>query len=88
MQNEVSKSTFEISVFEEWEDWLTWNEMDVRSFMAMTITYKEPWWGEWMYRIVTVVTSYVGEPSTYLVDFHLLEFVDLPYFYMHVFYVS
>ena len=48
--------------------WLTWNERDVsRSFMTMTVTYGKPWWGGWMYHIVTGVTSDVGVPSTYLV---------------------
>ena len=36
----VSRSRFEISLFEEWEGWLTWNERDVSlSFMTMTVTY-------------------------------------------------
>ena len=36
----VSKSKFEIALFEEWEGWLTWNERDLsRSFMTMTVTY-------------------------------------------------
>ena len=48
--------------------WLTWNERDVsRSFMTMTVTYGQPWWGGWMYHIVIGVTSDVGVPSTYLV---------------------
>ena len=35
----VSRSKFEIALFEEWEGWLTWNERDSRSFMTMTMTY-------------------------------------------------
>ena len=36
--------------------------------MTMTVTYGKPWWGGWMYHIVTGVTSEVGVPSTYLVS--------------------
>ena len=73
----VSGSKFEIALFEEsggegggggggW--WLTWNVRDVSwSFMTMTVTYGRPWWGGWMYRIVTGATSDVGVLSTYLV---------------------
>ena len=32
-----------------------------------------PWWGGWMYRIVTGVTSDVGVPSTYLVMIVMLQ---------------
>ena len=32
------------------------------------LTYGLTWWGGWMYRIVTGVTSDVGVPSTYLVN--------------------
>ena len=35
--------------------------------MTMTVTYGQPWWGGWIYRIVNGVTSDVGVPSTYLV---------------------
>ena len=36
----VSRSKFEIALFEEWEGWLTWNERDVSwSFIIMTVTY-------------------------------------------------
>ena len=36
----VSRSRFEIALFEEWGGWLTWNERDVsRYFMTMTVTY-------------------------------------------------
>ena len=36
----VSRSKFEIALFEEWDGLLTWNERDVSwSFMAMTVTY-------------------------------------------------
>ena len=35
--------------------------------MNMTVTYVQPWWGGWMYRIVTGVTLYVDVPLTYLV---------------------
>ena len=35
----VSRSKFEIALFEEWEGWLTWNKRDVsKSFMTMTMT--------------------------------------------------
>ena len=37
----VSRSEFEICLFEEWEGWLTWTERDVSwSFMIMTVTYE------------------------------------------------
>ena len=36
----VSRSKFEIALFEEWEGWLTWNKRDVsKAFMTMTMTY-------------------------------------------------
>ena len=36
----VSRSKFEIALFEECGGWLTWNERDVsRSFMTMTVNY-------------------------------------------------
>ena len=36
----VSRSKFEIALFEEWGGWLTWNERDVSlSFMIMSVTY-------------------------------------------------
>ena len=36
----VSRWKFEISLFEEWEGLLTWNERDVSQlFMTMTVTY-------------------------------------------------
>ena len=36
----VSRSKFEIALFEEWGGWLTWDERDVSlSFMIMTVTY-------------------------------------------------
>ena len=36
----VSRSKFEIALFEEWEGWLTWNDGDESgSFMTMTMTY-------------------------------------------------
>ena len=35
----VSRSNFEIALFEEWVGWLRWNKRDVsRSFMTMTVT--------------------------------------------------
>ena len=51
-----------------------------------------PWWGGWMYRIVTGVTSDVGVPSTYLVvgplatDFTetLIKFYAFPFKKMHL----
>ena len=40
---------------------LTWNDKNAsRAFTAMTETFRWPWLGEWMYRIVTRVTSGVG----------------------------
>ena len=37
----VSRWRFEISLFEEWEGLLTWNESDVsQSFMTVTVTYR------------------------------------------------
>ena len=36
----LSRSKFEIALFEEWECWLTWNERDVSPwFKTMTVTY-------------------------------------------------
>ena len=36
----ISRSKFEVALFEEWEGWLTWNKRDVSwSFMTMTLTY-------------------------------------------------
>ena len=70
----VSRSEFEIALFEEWEGWLTWTERDVSgSFMIMTVTSEQPWWGGWMDPIVTGVTSDVGVPSMYLVLQEILE---------------
>ena len=64
----VSRSNFEIALFEEWVGWLRWNKRDVsRSFMTMTVTCGLPWWGGWMYHIVTGVTSDLSVPSKYLV---------------------
>ena len=34
--------------------------------MTMTLTLVSPWWGGWMYQIVSRVTSDGGMPSTYL----------------------
>ena len=48
---EVSRSKFEITWFNEWEGWLTWNEMDV-SWSFMTMTYGLPLCCVWMYRVI------------------------------------
>ena len=38
---EVSRSMFEIALFQEWEDWLTWNKRDMSwSFINMTMTFE------------------------------------------------
>ena len=68
--DEISRSVSEIASSQEWADRLTWNEKDVsHPFMTIIPWYWLvcPWWGGWMYRIVTGVTSNVGVPSTYLV---------------------
>ena len=55
--------------------WLTWNERDVsRSFVTVTVSYGLPWWGGWMYRIVTGVASDISMPSTDLVTFVMIIF--------------
>ena len=65
---EVSRSNFEIALSQEWDGWLTWNERDVSHlFMTMILTFVWPWWGGWIYRIVTRLTSDVGLRLTYLV---------------------
>ena len=66
---EVSRSKFEIAFSQEWEGRLTWYHRDVsRPFMTMTLTFLWPWWGGWMYQIVTRVNSDIGVPSTYLIN--------------------
>ena len=65
---EVSRLKFDIALSQEWEGQLTWYKRDMsRPFMTVTLTFVGPWWGSWMYRIVTGLTSDVGVPSTYLV---------------------
>ena len=64
----VSRSESEIALSQEWDGRLTWNEKDVsHPFMTMILTLVWQWWGGWMYRIVTGVTSDVIVPLTYLV---------------------
>ena len=57
---EVSRSKFKIALSQEWEGQLTWNKGDVSPFMTMTLTFAWPWWGDWMFWIVSRVTSDVA----------------------------
>ena len=74
---EVSRSVFEISLSQEWNGWLTWNERDVsHPCMAMILTFLWPWWSGWMYQIVTGVTSDASMPSTFLVYWSVVTLIN------------
>ena len=65
---EVSRSKFKIATSQKWKGQLTWYKRDVsHPCMIMTLTFVWPWWGGWMYLIVTGVTSDIGMTLTYLV---------------------
>ena len=75
-KKKVSRSVFQIALSQEWDSRLTWSERDVsHPFMTMLLSLVWPWWGGWMYWIVTGVTSDISMPSTYLVgnDLHLVK---------------
>ena len=57
---ELSRTKFELALSKEWEGQLTWNETDMsRLFLTIAMTFVWPWWGGWMYWVVTEVTSSV-----------------------------
>ena len=62
------RSNFQIAWSQELEGQLKWDQRYLnQSFMTMIVTFVWTWWGGWMYRIVTYVTSNVGMPLTHLV---------------------
>ena len=62
-----SRPDFKIAFSHEWDGWLTWKEKDVSHPLWPWYWPMWSWWGGWMYRIMTGVTSDVTMPSTYLV---------------------
>ena len=88
----ISRSKFEVALFEEWESWLTWNERDVSwSFMTMTdlwVTMVE-WvyvldsdWGDFKRRRVVDISSlsWFGQLSGI---FKLMRLINVKFIAFH-----